>query len=369
MEPLKELFNIPAAKALANQIATVFSNFDGDLFVKIAVDDLQSREMLDRARQFSAALEQCLPEDRDQAIQILVESLPDPMPATTGFAESWKQWPLGHFIENHGLEFYELSMSALYQLTQRFTAEFAVRAFAERYPERTYAKMLEWTLDPSAHVRRWCSEGLRPRLPWGRRLKRLIDSPRPLWPILDRLHRDESDYVRRSVANCLNDVGKDHPQEVVAKCQEWLAAGKTADLEKLVAHGLRTMVKNGDPDALALLGYKPLKDVDLSFQITNQLVMIGEVLHMELRMNSKSPKDQPVILDFEVSYLLSNGSYGAKVFKWKKFILGGGKNITLSKNFTLRHTSVRSLHLGRHSVRPIVNGRLGKTQIFEIVAN
>ena len=147
-------------------------------------------------------------------------------------------------------------MTAMIELTQRFSSEYAVRPFVERYPEATFKRLLALTDDPSPHVRRWCSEGTRPRLPWGAKLHHLVADPSPIWPILEALKDDDELYVRRSVANNLNDIGKDHAALVVERCQAWLEDGN-AQRDWTVKHGLRSLVKDGDPGALAVMGYGP----------------------------------------------------------------------------------------------------------------
>ena len=238
--------------------------------------------MTPRIRQFSDALAATLPSDKSTAIEILTRSLPAPMEGCDDLKSSWIQWPIAHFISEHGLPHYQQSMAALREITMRFTSEFAVRPFAAAYPEKVYRDLLKLTSDPNPHVRRWCSEGSRPRLPWGQRLNDLVADPSPLWPILDALRNDPELYVRRSVANNLNDIAKDHPELVVKKCAEWMKSGSNKELDQLIRHALRTLIKNGHPGALALLGYSPITKTEADFSITRNQVTIGTPLENDL---------------------------------------------------------------------------------------
>lgn len=352
----KDVFNKQAAHELAAQVHTAWQSFEQKTFIKQATHRLDSLEMTARIHQFSDALAAALPADIPQAISILVRSLPAPMESCENLKSSWIQWPIAHFISQHGLPHYQLSMAALREITMRFTSEFAVRPFAAAYPEKTYRELLRLTTDPSPHVRRWCSEGSRPRLPWGQRLHHLIADPSPLWPILDSLHKDPELYVRRSVANNLNDIAKDHPDLVVAKCTQWLAAGRSKQLDRLIRHALRTLIKNGHPGALTLLGYSPLQATHADFSITHPRVPIGTPLEMSLQLISQNPTPQPLVIDFAIHFLRKNGTHSRKVFKWKTLTLPPNHTLSLSKKHPFRETTIRALYPGTHRVELLANG-------------
>ena len=160
------------------------------------------------------------------------------------------------FVEVYGLDDWEASIPALEEFTQQTSAEFAIRPFIVRYPERTMAQMLEWAGHAHEGVRRLSSEGCRPRLPWAIALSALKADPSPILPILDRLKGDPSESVRRSVANNLNDISKDNPDVVIGVLRRW-QADDTDEMHRLTSHALRTLLKAGNLDALALLGYPP----------------------------------------------------------------------------------------------------------------
>jgi 3-methyladenine DNA glycosylase AlkC len=217
----KDWFDAEAAHRLGVQVRGAWPTFPLSRFKKRATRGLDALEFHGRIYQFADALAECLPETPSEALDILRESLPPVNPDNEAINDGWLQWPVGHFIATRGLDDFELSFQTMVELTQRFSSEFAVRPFVEKYPERTIAALRNLTGHPSPHVRRWCSEGTRPRLPWGKRLDALVADPSPLWPILEALKDDPSPYVRKSVANSLNDIGKDHPDLLLDRCGRW----------------------------------------------------------------------------------------------------------------------------------------------------
>ena len=126
-----------------------------------------------------------------------------------------------------------------------------MRAFLMRFQERTLERLKAWTKDPDVHVRRLCSEGTRPRLPWAIRIPAFIKDPGPVLPILEALKDDSQLYVRRSVANHLGDIAKDHPDLVFGICERWLE-GASADRRWIIRHALRHPAKKGIQAALRL---------------------------------------------------------------------------------------------------------------------
>ncbi|MEP2776093.1 MAG: DNA alkylation repair protein [Luteolibacter sp.] len=364
----KDVFDQRAAEELAEQVQGAWQEFDRKRFLKLATQDLDSLEMSPRVRQFSKALAVTLPEHIPSAIEILVRSLPAPMVGCDDLKSSWIQWPVAHFISEHGLPHYPQSMAALREITMRFTSEFAVRPFAVAYPEKIYRDLLKLTADPNPHVRRWCSEGSRPRLPWGQRLNDLVKDPSPLWPILDALRDDPELYVRRSVANSLNDIAKDHPDLVVAKCAEWKRTGESRELDRLIRHALRTLIKNGHPGALGLLGFAPLEKTAAEFSIGREIIHIGSLLEMSLTLSSKSKADQKLLIDFAIHFLRKNGSHSRKVFKWTTLTLPAARTLDISKKHPLRKTTIRALYPGLHRVELLANGAPLAEVPFELLA-
>ncbi len=362
----KDWFDPAAAEALADQVASTAPSFDRSAFSRLATRDLENLEFNQRVRQFSDALRSTLPESIPETLAVLTESLPPPLPDCESVTDGWLQWPVGQFIADHGLDFFDESMAAMIELTQRLSSEFAVRPFVERYPEATFERLQELTRHPSAHVRRWCSEGTRPRLPWGKKLHFLVADPSPIWPILEALKDDAELYVRRSVANNLNDIAKDHPDLVVERCQAWSGDGGDPR-EWVIRHGLRTLIKNGDPAALAVVGFGPPERLRAELSASPASVEIGGEITLQARLDTTATRAQDLAVDYVVHYVRKNGKTSGKVFKWTTTQLPARGTITLEKRHPMRVTTVRKLYPGEHRVELQVNGvRVAETR-FQLV--
>ncbi|MEM8963069.1 MAG: DNA alkylation repair protein [Acidobacteriota bacterium] len=351
----KNWFDHEAARALAEQIGSAHPSFDQGAFLRAATEDLNALEFNARVAQFADALATTLPADVPRALKILTASLPAPLPDCEAVTDGWLQWPIGHFIGTYGVDHYSASMSAMIELTQRFSAEFAVRPFAERYTDETLEELTRLTTHPSPHVRRWCSEGLRPRLPWGRRLQFLIDDPSPVWPILEALKDDPELYVRRSVANHLNDIAKDHPELVVERCLQWSTDASTERMW-VIKHALRSLIKAGDPGALAVMGYHPPRDLEATLSVQPTSIEIGESVELEAIVHSSSDQAQDLLIDYVVHYVRKGDKVSAKVFKWKTLRLDALGKQSLTKRHSMRVTTIRALYPGTHRVELQING-------------
>jgi 3-methyladenine DNA glycosylase AlkC len=266
--PLKDLLGAEAVDCLAHNLSSVYPQLAKEEFRRAALAGLEPMGILERGQHLARALRQALPEPYAVAIEIMLASLTPALSRTDDlglagffylphvcFVAEFGQESIG---SRHGDSF-EVSMQAQYELTKRFSAEFSIRPFLLRQQERTLARLFEWTSDPDPHVRRLCSEGTRPRLPWATRLPAFVADPGPVMPIIEALKDDPDLYVRRSVANHLGDIAKDHPQCVFEICQRWLP---TASNERrwLIRHALRHPAKKGDPIALRIrAAARPIK--------------------------------------------------------------------------------------------------------------
>ena len=257
---LGDLLDREAIECLAHNLALVHPKFDGKSFQRTALAGLKPLAILQRGHHLAQALREHLPENYSAAIEILLRSLTPPNERTEelGLAVFF-YLPHVSFVANYGLDpahnggrdSFEVSMRAQYELTRRFSAEFSMRPFLIRWPERTLARLMEWTRDADPHVRRLCSEGARPRLPWAMRIPAFIKDPRPVLPILEALKDDADLYVYRSVANHVGDIAKDHPQLAFELCERWLK-GASKERKWLIRHALRHPAKKGVKAALEL---------------------------------------------------------------------------------------------------------------------
>lgn len=257
---LADLLDRDAIDCLIHNISLVHPKFDGDAFRATATEGLKPLAILQRGNHLAAALRAHLPPRYHDAVEILIRSLTPANDRTDelGLAVFF-YLPHVSFVATYGLDAehnggkdpFETSMRAQYELTRRFSAEFSMRPFLIRWPDRTLARLLEWTRDPDPHVRRLCSEGARPRLPWAVRIPGFIKDPRPVLPILETLKDDPDLYVRRSVANHLGDIAKDHPQLAFEICERWVE-GASAERKWLIRHAVRHPAKKGVKAALRL---------------------------------------------------------------------------------------------------------------------
>ena len=261
-------------------------------------------------------------------------------------------------MERCGLDEPETALEGLACLTRYASAEFAIRPFLERHPQRTLARLTEWAASEDVHLRRLVSEGTRPRLPWARRLAAPNWDPLAALPLLDRLHDDPEMYVRRSVANHLNDLAKDDPALAVTVARRWLAMGGT-HVEWVVRYGLRGLVKAGDPDALAVIGADPSVDVEVhDLRLSQAQVHVGDVLPFSFTLRNLADHPVYLVIDYVVHYRRANGSASPKVFKLSTRTIPPYATILLHRTHPFRPVTTRRYYHGDHRLEIQVNGRV-----------
>lgn len=363
-EALKERYGGEIPRTIAAMIAAVHPRFATQRFIADALDGYEALELMDRGRHIAAALRRHLPDDYAHAAAILIESLGQRHTLDVGGGmTSFLFLPHTMFVAAYGLDHFEVSMRAQYELTQRFTAEYSIRPFLERYPEATLERLRLWATDPSQHVRRLVSEGTRPRLPWAPRLRGFQKDPRPVLQLLELLKDDPELYVRRSVANNLNDIGKDHPNILTATARRWLK-GASTERRWIVRHALRSVVKAGDANALAALGFgeSPAATIEnpsikpKRAAIGGSLQIAFDVVDKRDAVAARAPKPTRILVDFRVHYVKANGKTSPKVFKLKVIELAAGQRVRLQKSISLANMTTRRHYPGRHRVDVILNG-------------
>lgn len=381
--PFKLYFNEEMAWRLGRNIETVYSAFQTAVFVHHIIPQLDNLELKERVAVFSQALRHHLPADYPQAVEILLGILGPELPEAEGmFTDGWLLMPIAHFVEVYGLENFEVSVRAMYEITKRHSSEFTIRPFLIRYPEQMLAILHQWAYDPSPHVRRLVSEGTRPRLPWAMRLPAFIADPAPTLALLEHLKDDPSEYVRRSVANHLNDIAKDHADRVVAVLGEWLGKvnGEQVSVNSeqlqqeqspisnlqspsgrqwIARHALRSLVKAGHPGALALLGYGGETAVSLhNFQLEPATIQLGQIVKFGFELRSETAETQNLVVDYVVHHVKANGSTSPKVFKLTTCKLAGHQTIQIAKNHAIKPITTRVYYPGEHRIEVQVNGRI-----------
>jgi 3-methyladenine DNA glycosylase AlkC len=372
-EPFKNLLSAALLRRMGEHLQRSWRGFDHDRFMAQAGAGLEALEMKARAMQIADALEATLPPDFDRSAGVLERALAPPWPGDRlgsddpcrDGLEGWALWPAGEFIARRGLAQPERALTALHALTQRFTAEFAIRPFIVAHPELVFATLQRWTADPSAHVRRLVSEGSRPRLPWGLRLASLVADPTPCWPLLAALQDDASAYVRRSVANHLNDIAKDHPRAVV----DWVRTGASAERRSLLRHASRTLVKQGDPAMLRAWGVGRAFEGAASLQLDRDRARLGDTLRLAVTLVSTAPRAQRLVIDYAVHHVKADGSRRPQVFKGWTLDLPAGETRVLGKTHSLRPVTTRRYHAGLHALDLRLNGQALAVAEFDLLTD
>ena len=367
-EPLKDSFGPEIPAGIAAEIASVISDFDTSGFINTILADYDGLSLTGRGWAIAHAMHKFLPADFPSAADILVKSLGPKLEKTDGLGMApFHYMPHIFYISEYGIEHFEASMDAQYELTQRFTAEFSIRSFIERYPEQTMARLYQWTGDPSVHVRRLVSEGTRPRLPWAPRLKQFQADPGPILPLLEKLKDDPELYVRRSVANNLNDIGKDNPEVLYDIAARWLN-NASPEREWLVRHALRSAIKRGEAGALAVLGYDRRVSLELNHvELEPNPVKVGQKLAIAFTLRNLEKKAGHVLVDLRVHFIKASGKTSPKVFKLREVEIGPDETAIFKKTISLRNMTTRKHYAGLHKVDYVVNGHPAHLANFELV--
>ncbi len=307
----------------------------------------ERRELKERMRHISTVLGEFLPCDYAEAIYIL-KMVFSKLPENMGLEKMVFQ----DFVEVYGMDDFEKSMEALECFTKDSSSEFAVRRFIVKYPKDTMACMKVWANSDDVHVRRLASEGCRPRLPWAIALPEFKQNPKEVLEILDILKDDESEYVRRSVANNLNDISKDNPDIVKEITKSWI--GQNQNRDKLLKHGCRTLLKASDRDTLEMFGFKKLEGLKIEdFTMTNKVEFEKELL-FSFTLNSKVNLGK-LRVEYALHFVRQNNKYSKKVFKISEGIYKQ-KSKKVEKTYSFRPISTRRYYKGKHKLEIIVNG-------------
>ncbi|WP_417465090.1 DNA alkylation repair protein [Kordiimonas sp.] len=370
MEPFKNYFNQDLIEKTADIFDRGPARFDRKHFVTLAAAELEGLELKERATQIMHALDQTLPAGFDEFEEAVLASLhksEDPSGEGLTFDGSglmgFAAWPITDLVTHRGLRAPERALPLLKEVTKRFTAEFAIRPFLVEHRDYTLSVLNGWVDDRSRHVRRLVSEGTRPRLPWGLRLSEFVADPAPILPFLNALRDDKEDYVRRSVANSLNDIAKDHPDMVAEIAHDWLD-GASANRTRLVRHACRTLLKAGHGKTLAAFGYEPVDGLTCDLSILTPKVVFGKALEFEAII--KAPvQTAPVMVDYAIHFAKANGGTAPKVFKWKDAKLQGG-HLCATRRHAIKPITTRRYYEGNHMLELFVNGISVASADFEL---
>jgi 3-methyladenine DNA glycosylase AlkC len=342
----------------AESIAENYPEFDRNNFTWEINNALPGLQFGERSEIITQKLHQYLPPDFPEAVSILINSLgpeieEDELTGMDGFIIM----PQCRFVSRYGLDYFDLSMNALYEMTKRFSAEGDLRYFIDKYPDKTLTLLSKWAKDPNCHVRRLVSEGTRPRLPLAGRIPAFQKDPRPVLNLLEKLKFDSVRYVQRSVANNLNDISKDNPDAVIDRLTEW-EKNDQPGIQWIIKHALRTLIKQGDTKALALLGYSSEVNISLhTFNLESKEIRLGDYLKFNAELSCHDSEKQHLMIDYAIYFMKANGKQSKKVFKLSQKIATAGERIHIQKKHSLKPISTRKYYPGEHRVELIINGR------------
>ncbi len=355
-EPLKNVFSKSFVQDLGQRLNSLENNVQVDVFTsRVLAKGWKDLELKARMSRISDTLHDFLGDDFARNARTLSQLAIDYRnTGRTGFEYMF----LPEYIEKHGLNHFKTSMSSLASMTETGSAEFAIRPFLIEEETKTLRQMQTWAKSRDEHLRRLASEGCRPRLPWAMALPDYKKNPAPIIPILEALKGDPSLYVRRSVANNLNDVSKDHPELALDIAEKW--HGDSEDTNWLVKHACRGLLKSGNPRALQLFGFAPPDKLKLSrLKLTNKTVQFGDKLEFSFQLTSPIQLGT-LRLEYGIDFVKANGSLSRKVFK-----IGESRHEKNQLNVVKTHKFVpittRVHYPGKHYLAIIVNGvELGK---------
>ncbi|GIP16168.1 hypothetical protein J40TS1_18100 [Paenibacillus montaniterrae] len=354
-ELLKDIYSKDFLINFSSIVQSAYKAFDTSAFITTVMDEAwDALPLKARTRKISESLGIFLPSSYESALDILY-----------AIADSCIGFPylfFPDFVAVYGKEekHWELSMNALESFTQKSSAEFAIRTFILSDPERVMRRMTAWAEHPNEHVRRLSSEGCRPRLPWGEALPMFKKNPEPVLSILELLKADPSLYVRKSVANNLNDIAKDNPELVLETAHRWI--GKNPDTNWIVRHGCRTLIRKANPKAMELFGYEIAQDQApiatlASLSVQPSTLTIGNSCEIQYSLDIRKGEPAHIRIEYGIDFIKSNGKASRKSFLLSDKTVPGGVHLTGTRKISFSDLSTRRHYPGNHRIVLLVNGQ------------
>lgn len=358
-ERLKDRFFVrDSVEAMAGVLKKRYGRFDMERFLELVFDGtFEQKELKERMRHVTVALHEVLPASFAKAVAILKKAAPE--------TEGFEAMCLPDYVEVYGQDDWDLSLGAMALFTQYSSSEFAIRPFLQKDPSRGMAYMLKLAESPEANVRRFASEGCRPRLPWAMALPVFKKDPTAILPILEKLKDDESEFVRKSVANNLNDISKDHPEIVLDLCERWI--GRSPRTDWILKRACRTLLKAGNTRAMRLFGFGDPQAIGVGdFKLAKKRLRIGEVLSFHFVVNVKTRKPGKVRLEYRITFAKAGGKASQKVFQIKEDTLARG-DYPIKRKHSFVDMSTRKHFPGEHRIVIIVNGVETAERSFRLI--
>ncbi|OIQ21653.1 MAG: DNA alkylation repair protein [Flavobacterium sp. MedPE-SWcel] len=369
MEPFKNIYSQAFFDQFTNVMAEVVTSFNTKQFLTEIFDaSWDDRELKQRMRHTTEVLHKQLSRDYKKDIADLLRFMRvwDDKAVKVGQYDSLAFMFLADYVELYGLDDFETSMMATEVITPFTSCEFSIRPFIIKYPEKGMKQMLAWSKHENLHVRRLASEGCRPRLPWAMALPGLKKDPTLILPILENLKNDTSEYVRRSVANNLNDIAKDNPETVIETAKRW--KGETKETDWVVKHACRTLLKQGNQELMGLFGFGSIKDINIkNFNLLTSRVRIGEALAFRFELENRSEVVTKIRLEYNIYYMKANGKLAPKVFKISEKDYETDSTTIIERKQSFKIITTRKFHLGEHQVALVINGNELDKYNFELI--
>jgi len=357
-EPLKDQFNKKFYERLALEFNKFDKNFHPDKFVKDAIIGLDDMVLNQRLRNTSVTLKKHLPGNYKRSVDLLMQVAPE-------FKSHFTSFVFPDFIGQYGHDDVKTSLEALKYLTQFGTSEFAIREFLKRDLKGTLKVMNKWADDKNYHVRRLASEGCRPRLPWSFNLPEIMNDPELTRSILEKLKGDDELYVKKSVANHLNDFSRNHSDWMLRVVNSW--DKKNEHTAWIVKHASRTLIKKGHPGTMSLFGFEKAPKIKLEkLKVSKPKIKLGEEQEFSFDLVSEKNKTQKLVIDYAIFYCKKSGESSPKVFKLKEIELKPGSTVTISKKQSFKDFSTRKHYPGKHAIEIMVNGKVMGRKEFSL---
>jgi len=356
-EPLKNIYTQDFIQTLSKELKKGYKKFDSKGFeFSVFNEDWSELELKQRMRHIALNLKEFIPKSFHESINIM-------KPAATQFG-GFESMFFPDYVELYGLDDFDISIDAMEHFTKYSSSEFAVRPFIKKYPDKMMRQMSLWAESDNYHVRRLASEGCRPRLPWAMALPKFKKNPQPVLKILEKLKHDNEEYVRRSVANNLNDISKDNPDLVIKKANKWL--GHSAETDWVVKHACRSLLKAGHKDVLTLFGFSCVDHIELNkFKIDNAVAWNGE-LNFSFRLISKEKRLDKLRIEYAIYFVKSNKKQSKKVFKISEGNYPEAEK-EIFRSFSFKPISTRKYYPGKHELSIIVNGEEFRGKSFVLL--
>ncbi|MFH0736146.1 MAG: DNA alkylation repair protein [bacterium] len=365
-EPLKNLINNEFFEYLNSVLLQTVENFDEKQFMSLVYDETwQNRELKDRTKHIALALKTTLNNTYPNNVKTLLNVLNIvKQKKITSSGIGFLFFP--EFIELFGLDHYEISVKAMEEITQLMSCEFAVRQYIIKYPHKMMEQMLLWSKHPNFHVRRLSSEGCRPRLPWAVALQELKKDPAPILPILENLKDDEVEFVRKSVANNINDISKDNPKVVLELITRW--KGTSPNVDWIIKHGCRTLLKNADEKTYKFFGLIDNSNCTIeNFRIEKETLKIGDKLPFGFKVKNPGNEEEKLRLEYAIYYKKSNGKQNRKLFKIAENTLKPKESLNYKREQSFMDFTTRKHYLGEHKISVVLNGKETEALTFNLI--